>query len=115
MAKKVNQRPAPGGRAAGKAGQRAPEPASPPPTSGGSPPLACASYGVPHDTMGEVTTYVYDAQNRLTRIEDPRPAPSPLAPNRQKLRAPKQKSSRKRANGKATQKSNNAQRQRKTN
>jgi hypothetical protein len=121
MAKKVNKPPAPGGRAAGKArrGSRAAkEPARPSLPVNGPPPGTWLGNRlvppVPYGTMGEVTTYVYDAQNRLTRIEDPRPAPCLLAPDLQKLRAPKQKSSRKRGNGKTPQKSNNAQRQRKT-
>ena len=122
MAKKVNKRPSRSGPAAGKAGRRcraAQEPARPPLPANGPPPGTWLGNRlvppVPYGTMGEVTTYVYDAQNRLTRIEDPRPAPCLLAPDLQKLRAPKQKSSRKRANGKTPQKSNNAQRQRKTN
>jgi hypothetical protein len=111
MAKKVNKRPAPSGPAAGNArrGSRAAkEPARTLLPANGSPPLVCASYAVlaqaPYDTMAEVTTYVYDAQNRLTRIEDPGPAPSPLAPDRQEARGPKQRSSGKRANAKTPKK-----------
>jgi YD repeat-containing protein len=108
MAKKVNKRQAPSGPAAGKAGQRSPEAASPPPATGGSPPLASCGNGVfaqlPNDTMGEVITYVYDGQNRLTREVDLNPPASSSTPDRQKPRGPKQRASRKRANGRTPKK-----------
>jgi hypothetical protein len=108
MAKKVHKRPTPGGRAAGKAGQRAQEPARLPPTRGGSTPLASGGNGVPapvpHDTMGETTTYVYDGQHCLTSVGDFGPPPSPLAPDRQMLRTPKRRFSRKRAKAKTPKK-----------
>jgi hypothetical protein len=113
MTKKNNQRQVASGHAAGKAGQRRrrlKEPASPPPTGTDSlsfvyDPNAMLAQA-PWDRLGTVTTYVYDPQNCVTRLEEPIAPASPYAPDLQKLRKEKPRAAGQRAKGKAPKKSN---------
>ena len=127
MARKVNKRKATNSRPAGKTRQRArtaKKPASRPPTANGSasPTGLCNGLVVqvpydtvhgPYDTLGQVTTDVYDGQNSLTRVEEPGARPSPFAPALQRLKKPKQRPSRKRANAKAPKKTKTSAQKRK--
>ena len=121
MAKKVNKRKVPNGRPVGKSGKRArprKEAASPPPTTGGSLPLTSDRNGVPaqaaYDAMGDVITYVYDGQNRLTRVEDGGEIFATFAPDATRVVDRKPRSPRKHANGKTRTESNNSHRKPKT-
>jgi YD repeat-containing protein len=78
MARKTNQRQVRNRSATGKARNRARparEATSPPLPANGSVPVGGASNGVPAeaatDPLNQVTTYVYDGRNRVTRVYDP--------------------------------------------